>query len=286
MADDKSSFPLEVYRDLAQPASREVGEAVRRAIRIALAPVRGLLWSLEQAEEYILQEITPLINPSEVADLRTPEPRLLGAVVSGIMTASDNELRRLYVRLLATSMGQFGDTAHPSFAGVISQITPDEARILCLVSSRRNIPTLTILAANSYSPETWGIIVRHVSKIGLEAGVEYPIRTGFYLDNLVRLHLLNECPVGIFPSDLSEDYDRLLKLQDLEKLRHLEKQMRREVRFEKSGLYLTEYGASFAEVCINPVQSGVIYCGDDISDKLEERVIHRLELLERLVGKA
>jgi hypothetical protein len=286
MADDKSSFPLEIYRDLAQPATREVGEAVRRAVRITLAPVRGLLWSLEQAEEYILQEIAPLINPSEVDELRTPEPRLLGAVVSGIMTASDYELRRLYVRLLATSMGKFGDAAHPSFADVISQITPDEARILNLVSSRRNIPTLTILANNSWSPETWGITVRHVSKIGLEAGVEYPIRTSFYLDNLVRLHLLKEWSVGIASSEFSDDYDKLLELRDLEKLRLLEKRYGRELRFEKSGLHITEYGASFVEVCVNPVQSGVIYCGNDISNKLEERVIHRIQLLERVVGKA
>ena len=42
-----------VYTDVASPAAREVGTTLGRAVRLALVPLNGALWSIEQAYDWV-----------------------------------------------------------------------------------------------------------------------------------------------------------------------------------------------------------------------------------------
>lgn len=51
----------EVYKDLLQPAAKEVGEGllkVAKAVRIATAPFELTVWGYEQIREYLTSELT------------------------------------------------------------------------------------------------------------------------------------------------------------------------------------------------------------------------------------
>lgn len=276
----EDSLKSKAYTDLAHPAAKEVGDVVGRAVRLALAPVRGLIWSAERAEEYIVEEIQKQIPVDKADQLKTPEPALLAPVVTGIMVAGDDSLRKMYLNLLANAMTEGSSVSHRSFAEVIKQITSSEARILNLVSSRRSIPTLDILAARKETPKQLGVVARYISTIGLEANVEAPFRTSLYLDNLVRLHLLDPFPV--FSESAPDQYKLVESLGDIERLRHLEGKIGHVIQLRRTGVTITEYGKWFARACIPEA----MYMGESIADRLNERVTDRLDLIERVVGKA
>jgi hypothetical protein len=108
------------------------------------------------------------------------------------------DLREMFENLLVTSMDRdTAASAHPAFISMISQLTPDEARILKSINR-------TVVATQ---PHQFGFFERldaDSEKVGGEyistqferfctdAGVTHPSLSGSYLDNLLRLKLLKE----------------------------------------------------------------------------------------------
>lgn len=135
MSDDEKSGGLvkQVYSDAAGPAVREAGDVVRRVVRLALAPLRGTLWTAERAEELLAQRVDAWLSRRGVPEeqIQTPAPQVQAGVVLGVMlTGADSTLAELFAALLASSMDKrAARTAHPAFADVIRQMTGEDARV-------------------------------------------------------------------------------------------------------------------------------------------------------------
>lgn len=52
----KLAVPL--YQDAIQPSVKEVGDVLKRTVRLALLPVRSLLWGFEQIEEFVYTKVS------------------------------------------------------------------------------------------------------------------------------------------------------------------------------------------------------------------------------------
>lgn len=135
---EKTALVTKVYEDLVSPSAAGIGtplgEAVERAVRVALQPVHGLLWTIEQGFNWIQQEVTMRLaargaDPNRVL---SPKPELLGAALVGLqMLGADPDLRGMFAALLTSAMDErTSDQVHPSFVEVIRQITPREAQVL------------------------------------------------------------------------------------------------------------------------------------------------------------
>jgi hypothetical protein len=107
---------------------------------------------------------------------------------------NEEHIRELYARLLASAMDQgTASGVHPAFVFVIQQMDPDEGLILNHLSDRE--------AGDLLMPETldenWGPVggSRWISEqfraFCKSAGVRLPERADTYLDNLIRLQLLD-----------------------------------------------------------------------------------------------
>jgi hypothetical protein len=51
----------ELYKDLLQPAARELGKSLlplAKAVSLAMTPLRGAVWGLEQIEDWLVVKIT------------------------------------------------------------------------------------------------------------------------------------------------------------------------------------------------------------------------------------
>jgi hypothetical protein len=102
-------------------------------------------------------------------------------------------LRDMYANLLAASMDTRTATgAHPAFVEIIRQLTPDEARLLRLLSQRRPFPLVTV--RQEYKVETESLSggrewLVNFSLLGWEAGCDCPQMTPVFIDNLCRLGL-------------------------------------------------------------------------------------------------
>ncbi|MFB8893025.1 DUF4393 domain-containing protein [Microbacterium plantarum] len=125
------------------PDMRAAGSALGASLRIVAETVRTALLPLAVAnlgvrkfEEYIRGKFADELDNATATipeeSLQEPPLSIAGPVMQGLAyTYESEELRRMYLALLATSMDSARDTtAHPAFADVIRQLDPREAVIL------------------------------------------------------------------------------------------------------------------------------------------------------------
>lgn len=191
----------EAYKDLVQPAAREAGATAGRAVRAALAPVRGALWTAEQAEKYVVDKVTQWRSEAgrDETSIQPAPPHIAAPVIWGVATAGDESIREMFARLLATSIDvETSSLAHPGFADVIRQLSQPEAKLIANVvhgpimgkgtSRRRGLVRKgqTLPAGVSWTTdltrETWPEALSDVLGSGSDIS--------FLIDNLERLGLV------------------------------------------------------------------------------------------------
>lgn len=184
----------EVYKDALQPATREVGSTLGRTVKAALAPVRALVWSWEQAEAWLESTVTERLEKRGVGldVVVTPGPQLTAGIIRGVQVSgpeADSTLRELFGNLLATAMEQdrSGD-AHPAFAEILSHLTSDEARIL--VALARRCPSPLVKGVAVY--EVQGFIGVEQERyfeadvLTSEVSLSHPDRLASYLEGVEK----------------------------------------------------------------------------------------------------
>jgi len=271
-ASDSEKLCLEVYRDVLQPGARELGTELApvgkelgttaaRAIHVALAPLRALVWSYEQIETAILPSLQQKLA-NRLDKLVTPSLMIAGPALEALRFAASNEqIREMYVNLLATSMDE--DTvqlAHPSFVEFLRQMTPDEVRVLQVFNFQRLIPLLTFMVIPHYlQPDLEGegkgmvTVYDNFSFLGEEASCEFPDLVPVYLDNLVRLGLLEIPPLMTVAESSSTSYDSYNKLftspRFAELSERIETNWKQTPQTAKKCVRITSLGKMFRHAC-------------------------------------
>lgn len=121
----------DLYRDLAQPATREVGEALSNAAKVArfaLAPIDYLASQHQRWKRY-LERLAAKVPAERRIEAH---PQVAGPVFAGLQYVEETGINaELFVNLLARAIDRERvSEAHPAFANLISQLSPDEALIL------------------------------------------------------------------------------------------------------------------------------------------------------------
>jgi hypothetical protein len=183
-----------VYQDMLQPATQEIGialQTVAKTIHIALAPIAALVWGYDTVKDYVYTRVAEKLKHVPLENIQTPEPHVVVPALEALRyTGYQESLRELYANLLATSLDvETCQNAHPAFVDMIKNMSPDKARIMCLFSIRHSSPVVEVRALEKEA-ETYQTVERHFSLVGREAGCDFPDHTPTYLDNLVRLGLL------------------------------------------------------------------------------------------------
>lgn len=254
--DKKDTFKelaKEAYNDIGKPIAKPLGKTlglIPRAIKAALLPLEK--WILER--EYNLAETEKLlaeklknIPPEQIT---TPDAYVAVPALQYISYCMDNnELRDMYANLLANSMNKVvKNGVHPSFAEIIKQLSPDEAKILKYISLRRFVATITLRYENDLAQ---GVdVVRNFSNIGELTGCEYPLKIGAYFDNLMRLGLLFQ-PYGQYIT-IPRMYEILKEHQFIEtKIAELKYNPNyTKTKIAEGMMEITSYGKQFCDICI------------------------------------
>lgn len=108
------------------------------------------------------------------------------------------ELRTRGAALLREAAGfELEDSAHPAYARILTELAPDEARILRLLVRAGPQPLVDVRAGNLIGLGSQ-LIARGLNMLGAEAGLQHRERVPIYLDNLRRLGLtfVAEEPLG------------------------------------------------------------------------------------------
>ncbi|MPZ63032.1 MAG: DUF4393 domain-containing protein [Propionibacteriales bacterium] len=146
--------------------------------------------------------------------------------------------------LLTRSTEVTSTEEHPAFAHILTELAPDEARIIRLVANEGPRPLIDVYLTNTFSRKTRQVL-GHFSLVGEEAGALHPEMTPVYIDNLLRHGI---CRIANYRVGNFEEYG-LLEAQPA--VRELPGRMGRErVKIKKRSLHLTGFGEAFYETCL------------------------------------
>jgi hypothetical protein len=180
-----------------------------------------------------------------------PEPYIDAEATSLDGHLTDADLRARGAELLRRSADVDYDLdAHPAYARILSELAPDEARILRLLVQRGPRPAVDVRTSGAIGRLKSDLVEFGLTMIGSEAGCRHPDRVHRYLDNLSRLGLI---------------WFSREQLDDLQLYQVLEAQPDVAEAMEKAGrartvrrsIELTGFGRDFCETCL-PVDTAEI----------------------------
>lgn len=180
MAEDKKSL-IDLVPDSVDNAVKNITDKPTQNIGTTLADIWYLVFgSISQAAEkrklkyaYALQEFEKELKEkiSKIPEDKLVEPDIqviAQALDAAKYCADKEELRRMYSNLISSSLNlDTIDYVHPSFANIIKQLSPQDAKLLqrfsirlCFIEYSHNISDLTY--SSLHVLESHGLISKHV----------------------------------------------------------------------------------------------------------------------------
>jgi hypothetical protein len=161
-------------------------------------------------------------------------------------TRADQALRAQGIELLRQAADvNFDDEPHPAYARILSELVPDEARILRLLAISGPQPSVDVRASNLIGAGSQ-LIAPGLNMIGAQAGLRHRDRAAAYLNNLFRLGLtsFSEEPLAepIAYQVLEAQPDVMKAIKDTSRAKTVQRSVR-----------LTPFGEDFSRVAL-PLQ--------------------------------
>jgi hypothetical protein len=217
----------------------------------AQASVVGTNYVMDRA---VAGESAAAIMQEAVHDLRTAAWKALG-----IMSASDPraaaaeralhdsdvaDLRRRGADLLRRSNDvHIVEDTHPAFARILSELTPDEARILRFLYLEGPQPSIDVRTARPLGIGS-ELVASGLNMIGEHAGCRYLDNVGQYLTNLQRLGLIE------FSKEQVTNPQRYQVVEAQPKVADAMKHAGRMPKAVHRSIHLNEFGRTFCETCL------------------------------------
>lgn len=156
---------------------------------------------------------------------------------------SEQELRRRGAELLYRSADvTYEEDMHPAYERILTEIAPDEARILRHLAINGAQPTLDVRTTRPFGVGS-ELIAERLSMIGIESGCKHVDRTNAYLNNLFRLGLVWYSKEKVDPG----------RYQVLEVQQDAVDAIRRAGRSATTihrSVHLTPFGEDFCKICL------------------------------------
>ena len=208
----------EVARDVAE-ASRTVGD-VARAVSAGVPIPKALMDATVSLSSVVLQDATP----------REAEP--------------EPSLRERGEQLLQRSRDVWSDEeSHPAYGRILTELAPDEARILLLLLRGGPQPSVDVRTGGPVGMVSSTLVAPGLSMVGARAGCRHVEEVPSYLNNLFRLGMI------WFSREQLEDpteYQVVEAQPDVLEAMH-------SVRFPKvvrRSIQLTPFGIGFCRACL------------------------------------
>ncbi len=186
-----------LLRLATQGPLRFVGEGMRMANGLVVESLRQAL------------EIPELRQALSMLEAQEPTSGAVNAVLDAADVDLDEEtrLRRGFNDLLDRSLGGQDEAAmHPAFRRILSQLSPDEARILRLFHGDGPQAVMDVVQSSRAIGRAGTVLASNLTRVGDHAGCLEPARGPLYLDNLERLGLIHIDDDELTGTD---DYDLL-----------------------------------------------------------------------------
>ena len=200
--------------DLVSSATRTVEKAAAPAARSLVAmgsevartvgDAEGVEWARQQVARGLRDLLTADMDGEQL--LRATDPTVMARAVLALlggeerlapMPTPDEQIRQRFCALLTPDAPDV-EGMTPALLTIISQLSPDEARILRHLDTDDRAPVLGVLAG-TMTRRTGPVVAEHLTMLTERAGGDHPERGPEYVGNLLRLGLCaieDEAPVG------------------------------------------------------------------------------------------
>ena len=190
------------------------------------------------AVERELQRARQITPPSRPAP--SPEDERVMMLVQNAHTDPE-PLRTAMAELLERSAGADGTRSRDYlFGSIVSQLVPDEARLLATLATGERFAVLDVVAKIGRS--TLRPVLSNASTVGMAAGLAEPGSVATYLDRLHGFGLVELAPAG---DELSAQFDALLKDPAVVRAKAAADAGRQAAKFVRKTATLTSLGREF-----------------------------------------
>ncbi len=248
-----AELAVPIYNDLLQPGVKEVGRAltvIGKTTNLALAPLRGVVWSYEIFESWLVSKVEPHFSNVDSSQIGSPDLAIAGPLVNAMKyVAEDTTLTEMYAKLLATSMiKDERRNAHPGFVHLIGQLTQDEAKLIAHIF--KSGPAAIVLPMLIDHKKSRSKTYRsRLSCLPFDADCTFPEDFQLYLDNLRRLQIC-EYDDDSFMVEKKDEYDRVFELPSMVDVLKEGESEGYDLAVAKGHVTLSVFGARFAKACI------------------------------------
>lgn len=250
---EASKLLPEVYKDLAQPAAKEIGNVLGRSAKALLVPIRGFLWGWEKIEQVVTEGVEKRFEKIPEEKRKTPEPEIAVPLMQALTYTAQNEtLREMYLNLLANSMNTDKEKdVHPSFVELIKQMNGLDAKVFNKLSiaigyQKAINPSISILGKNEFfvnaTPEWFlGWTIEEYNIFDVSASL---IR----LSKFGLIGLMFDRTAGTDGYQQLKEHPVLIKI--LDEYKQVNSQLELRIKATESIVYVNEYGKQFKNACI------------------------------------
>lgn len=243
----------EVYKDGLSPSVKVTGEILSflpRSLRVLLSGWEKWIINGEESIKMTAEAIRGKVREIPDDKLTEPEAHVAIPAIQQLSYCQDSEeLRNLYANLLTSSMNLDKKwQVHPAFVDIIKQLCPDEAKFLKALGpvAILSYPLIDVAFTIGENAKGEHMKITNFTNTNIDI-LEYPQNICSYIDNLVRLNLI-EIPAGLFLVDKKKyeplETHPLIKeaTKDNEVMKH---------RFKHKLFRLTNFGVNFVNVVVN-----------------------------------
>jgi hypothetical protein len=253
MSDDEEEAPSagELMRGAAGLAQVAWKTSWKLASMSAQASVTGTNYVMDRA---VAGESAAAIMQDAAHDLRAAAWRALGimgaadpraaAAEQAIRESDTAELRRRGADLLRRSNDvHVIENTHPAFARILTELTPDEARILRFLYLEGPQPSIDVRTARPLGIGS-ELVASGLNMIAEHAGCRHVDSVSQYLTNLQRLGLIE------FSKEQVSNPQRYQVVEAQPKVSDAMKHAGRMPRAVHRSIHLNEFGRTFCETCL------------------------------------
>lgn len=244
-----------VYEDALQPVAQEAGKALKTlggVINIALAPLAVMVYGYEVIKEELRNRLETRLAKIPPENIVSPPLQVVGPILEKYKFVHNSEdLSQMFINLLANAMDKDQvEKAHPSFVNIISELSPDEAKLIQMIKKEVALPKIDLIKKTKSNPDVessggYITIKNNFTVLGDKALLQHPTLTSSYLSNLERLMIIR-----ISGGSMQDSYTNTALYKELEEHQEIKEIMatsteEKTIEIVRGTIEITDFGEMF-----------------------------------------
>lgn len=240
----------DIYKDVAQPGLSVLGKAIGGVVNFCVLPLNAAGVVADGVNAVLRNRLSDYAKKLE----RIPEekivevhPQIAVPIIQKLSYTTNQDIANLFTNLLATaSNNDTVDKAHPSFENIISQLSPDEARIIQYLRAKKGIQYCELKAYLS-NVDGYRTLLEKSTLVPFQVKLDFPENIHAYYDNLIRLGILVDM-LDVYVA-VDDEYDKIKEAYHFEQFDSLIPDKYKRLVLNKSYYDITKFGRMFIAAC-------------------------------------